>query len=188
MRARLAKAAFEIIAERGHSAFRTAAVAERAQVSQGAQVHHFASKNGLTLAAVEFAFAHASEETARLIADGPGKGEDVIDLLIRDFRLYFLSDDFWVSLGIILNGFKTPELAGGIREITQRYRTPVYQGWIAILEREGWSPANAEEMVRMTAALAAGLGIRTLWDDVQSYLDHTFARWRTMLLAAWPKP
>ena len=187
MRERLARAAFEVIAERGHSAYRTAAVAERAGVSQGAQVHHFATKDGLTLAAVEYAFAHASAKTEAVIAEGIAAGDDPIDLMLSDFRLYFFNDDFWVSLDITINGAKTPALKDGIREIVPRYRLAVYRRWVGILIDAGWAEADAHEIVRMSAALVTGLGIRTLFDDVGAYLDTTLTRWRNIVLATWPK-
>ena len=187
MRERLARAAFEVIAERGHSAYRTAAVAERAGVSQGAQVHHFATKDGLTLAAVEHAFAHASAATERIIVEGLAAGDDVLDLMLGDFRLYFFNDDFWVSLDITINASKTAALREGIREIVPRYRLAVYRRWVGILADAGWTEADAHEIVRMSAALVTGLGIRTLFDDVDAYLDTTLRRWRAMVQATWPR-
>lgn len=187
MRGRIARAAFDLIAERGHSAFRTAAVADRAGVSQGAQVHHFATKDGLTLAAVEYAFAHASARTEEVIAEGLAASDDPISLMLNDFRLFFFNDDFWVSLDIAINGSKTPALKDGIREIVPRYRLAVYQRWVSLLHDAGWSEDDAGEIVRMSAALVAGLSIRTIFDDVDRYLESTLAKWRRIVDATWPK-
>lgn len=187
MRGRLARAAFDVIAERGHSAYRTAAVAERAGVSQGAQVHHFSTKDGLTLAAVEYAFANASEKTEAVITEGLAAGDDPLDLMLSDFRLYFFNDDFWVSLDIAINGSKTPALKDGIRDIVPRYRLAVYRRWVGILTDAGWSEPDSHEIVRMSAALVTGLSIRTIFDDVTVYLDATLARWRGMIDATWPR-
>jgi AcrR family transcriptional regulator len=187
MRERLAKATFDIIAARGFSSLRTAAVAEQAGVSQGALLHHFETKDGLTLATVEYAFAQASALTEQIIADGLAKGVDPIDLMLRDFRTYFFNDDFWVSLDITINALKDPALKEGIREIVPRYRLGVYRRWVGILSENGWSVADAEEIVRMSAALTTGLGIRTLFDDVDAYLDVTLAKWRDMVTATWPR-
>jgi AcrR family transcriptional regulator len=187
MRVRLARAAFEVIAERGHSAFRTAAVVERAGVSQGALVHHFATKEGLTLAAVDYAFANASAKTETVIVEGLAAGDDPIDLMIADFRFYFFHDDFWVSLDITINGSKTPTLADGIREIVPRYRLGVYNRWVGILVDAGWANTDAMEIVRMTAALVTGFGIRTLFDDVDVYLDSALTKWRDIVRTTWPR-
>src|SRR3546814_7475705 len=76
MRERVAHATFEVIAARGFSGLRTAAVAEQAGVSQGALLHHFETKHGLTLATIEYAFARASAKTEEIIEAGLAKGED----------------------------------------------------------------------------------------------------------------
>lgn len=186
MRARLAKAAFEVIAERGHSAFRTAAVAERAGVSQGAQAHHFATKDALTLAAIDYAFAAASDRTAALAERGIAAGEDPIRMMIEDFRLFFMGDEFWVALDITIDGSKDAELATAIRPIVARYRRPVYERWIDILAQSRWSRKEATTIVRMTAALISGFGMRTLWEDVESYMDEVLADWRTMVDRRFP--
>lgn len=188
MRERVAQAAFEVIAGRGFSALRTAAVADQAGVSQGALLHHFATKDGLTLATVEHAFDRASRKTEELIEAGLAAGRDPIDLMLADFRLYFFNDDFWVSLDITINASKAPELKEGIREIVPRYRLGVYRRWVGILVDNGWAQTDAEEIVRMSAALTTGLGIRTLFDDVDAYLDATVAKWREMIAATWPRP
>lgn len=187
MRERVAQATFDVIAARGYSAMRYAAVAEQAGVSQGALLHHFETKDVLTLATVEFAFARASEKTEEIIEAGLAKGEDPIDLMLKDFALYFFNDDFWVSLDITINASKIAELKEGIREIVPRYRLGVYRRWVGILADCGWTQADAEEIVRMSAALTTGLGIRTLFDDVDAYLDATIAKWRKMVDATWPR-
>lgn len=187
MRGRLAKAAFEIIAERGHAAFRTAAVAARAGVSQGAQLHHFATKDDLVLAAIEYAFDRASRRTSTLIEDGFAHDGDPIALLIEDFRLFFMGDDFWVSLGITLDGAKSPVLAARIRPIVAQYRRPVYDRWVDLLSQAGWSRPDAVTIVRMTAALVSGFGVRTLWDNVDAYLDASLADWRRIIASTWPR-
>jgi len=187
MRERVAQATFDVIAARGYSAMRYAAVAEQAGVSQGALLHHFETKDVLTLATVEFAFARASAKTEEIIAAGLSKGDDPIELMLKDFALYFFNDDFWVSLDITINASKDPELKGGIREIVPRYRLGVYRRWVGILSENGWSVGDAEEIVRMSAALTTGLGIRTLFDDVDAYLDTTIAKWRTIIDATWPR-
>ena len=68
MRARLAKAAFEVIAERGHAALRTAAVSERAGVSQGALLHHFPNKDAVTTAAIGYALQRAADRSEKRLA------------------------------------------------------------------------------------------------------------------------
>ena len=181
MRARLARAAFEVIAERGHSAFRTASVAERAGVSQGAQAHHFATKDALTLAAIDYAFSSASKRTEEILQRGLAAGEDPVQLMMEDFKLFFMGDEFWVSLDITIDGSKDAELASAIRPLVARYRRPVYERWIEILAQSRWNREQATMIVRMTAALISGFSMRSLWEDVDIYLDTVLAQWREVV-------
>jgi AcrR family transcriptional regulator len=187
MRSRLAKAAYEVIAERGHSGFRTAAVAERAGVSQGAQAHHFGNKDALTLAAIDYAFATASRRSAEIAEHGLEAHQHPIDLLIEDFLLFFMGDEFWVALDITIDGSKDESLAGAIRPIVVRYRRPVYEQWVTILASSGWTLAEATSIVRLTAAVISGLGMRTLWEDVESYLAGLLEEFRAMLEHQFPR-
>jgi AcrR family transcriptional regulator len=187
MRARLAKAAYEVIAERGHSGFRTAAVAERAGVSQGAQTHHFANKDALTLAAIDYAFATASTRSENIADRSFAAGEDPLQLMIEDFRLFFMGEEFWVALDITIDGSKNEHLASEIRPIVARHRRPVYEHWNEILTKAGWSRENATTIVRMTAAMIAGFGMRTLWEDVNSYLPAILEGWRDTINRQFPR-
>jgi AcrR family transcriptional regulator len=187
MRRRLSQAAYQVIAERGHSAFRVAAVAERAGVSQGAQLHHFATKESLTLAALEYALAHASERTADLMAHGLDADADPIALMIDDFRLFFMGDDFWVALDITIDGSRNAEFSTEVRPLVSRYRAPVYARWVAILSENGWDRTAAERIVLVTSAMVSGLGMRSLWDDVASYLPAVLEDWRGAVAALWPR-
>ena len=187
MRARLAKAAYEVIAKRGHSAFRTAAVAKQAGVSQGAQTHHFPTKDSLTLAAIDYAFATSSERSSRIAKRAEPPDRDPIELMIADFREFFMGDEFWVALDITIDESKNRDLAGEIRPLVARYRKPIYDKWVEILSQRGWSTKDAEKIVRMTGAMVAGFGMRTLWEDVETYLPHLLADWQKLIARNFPR-
>jgi AcrR family transcriptional regulator len=187
MRAKLAKAAFDVMAEKGHSAFRTAAVAAQAGVSEGAQVHHFATKTGLTLAALEYAFAQASDASADRLASIPA-GANPLPYLLADLREFFLGKQYWVALDIAIDGSKTEGLAEDVRRIAGSYRGRVYRNWIAMMVDAGWSEDDSTEIVRMAASLMGGLGMRSLWEDVDPHLPKAIARMEQMILNTWPVP
>lgn len=186
MRARLARAAYEVIAERGHSAFRTAAVADRAGVSQGAQTHHFPTKDALTLAAIDYAFATSSTRSEAIAARYNGRN-DPIALMIEDFRQFFMGDEFWVALDITIDGSKDAELSRDVRPIVTQYRKPVNDRWIEILVQAGWNAKDATSIVRMTSALIGGFGMRTLWEDVDAYLNQFLVNWAQMIKEQFPQ-
>jgi AcrR family transcriptional regulator len=177
MRARLAQAAYEVIALRGHSAFRTAAVAAAAGVSQGALLHHFPTKDAVTLAAVSHALslgAAASQERLRHVR---GTADTVLRAMLADFRAFFLEDGFWVALDITMDASKTTIVFDEIRHIVAKYRAPVYDQWAEKLRACGWPATRATTAVRTTSALVSGFAIRSLWADDAALSRATEERW-----------
>ena len=101
--------------------------------------------------------------------------------MMEDFKLFFMGDEFWVSLDITIDGSKDAELATAIRPLVARYRRPVYERWIEILAQSRWDRDQATTIVRMTAALISGFSMRSLWEDVDTYLDTVLAQWRDVV-------
>jgi len=163
MRERLSRAAYEVIAERGHSAFRTAAVAARARVSQGALLHHFSNKDAVTLAAIEYALATAGSTSRLRLERTPNLDGTVLREMLADFRSFFGGDGFWVALDITMDASKNAKLAPRIRNLVAAHRRPIYDEWTQKLRANGWSESRAGHAVRMTAALVSGFAIRSLW-------------------------
>ncbi|MET0545124.1 MAG: TetR/AcrR family transcriptional regulator [Caulobacterales bacterium] len=185
MRARLAKAAYDVIREKGHSAFRTAMVAAQAGVSQGAQAHHFATKEDLVLAALEYAFEEAGRQSAEAAA-GKKAPASALKAMIADFKLFFFGDAFWSGLDITIAAAKDEAESNQVLSAVKRYRAPVYALWRDALIRAGWKPKDSEDIVSMTAALIAGIGVRNLWDDADRIVDQLMARWIGIVQKEWP--
>src|SRR5690606_10555559 len=91
MRERLSKAAFNVIREVGYVNFRTSAVSKEAGVSQGAQLHHFPTKDSLAVAAMEYAYQQSNEAFEKNYAVKAQKN-DLVELILKDFRDFYLSD------------------------------------------------------------------------------------------------
>jgi AcrR family transcriptional regulator len=182
MRARLAKAAFEVIAERGHSAFRTAAVLSHAGVSQGAMLYHFPTKDALTLAAIDYALMLDSDASQQRMAQAGTSAADILSAMAADFRNFFLGNRFWVALDITMDAAKDPVVAPAIRDIVGKARRPIYEQWTAAFVRCGWPDSRASVAVTSTAALVSGYAIRTLWNDDAYALDIALSTWFDCLL------
>jgi AcrR family transcriptional regulator len=177
MRARLSAAAYEVIAERGHSAFRTAAVAARAGVSEGALLHHFPTKEDVTLAAIEQALSLASTETQKRIARVSDDASAVLKAMLADFRAFFLGDRFWAALGITMDATKNSGIGPKIRKVVSGCRSPIYTAWEQKLVGCGWQQKRAEQAVAMTAALVCGFAIRSLWSQGEAALKSVEGEW-----------
>jgi AcrR family transcriptional regulator len=182
MQSRLAEAAYQVIAARGHSGLRMAAVAEQAGVSPGALLHHFPDKDSVTLAAIQHALSIARNNTNEKLARPMTKIDELLDLMLEDFRSFFLGDQFWVALGITLDASKTPRLGPQLRQIVSKLRHPIYDQWAQQLIAIGWNESRATQIVRTAATLISGGAIRMLWAERDEITEEIERQWRQTIV------
>lgn len=183
MRARLAAAAYETVADGGLKALRLRAVADAAGVSQGALLHHFPDKNALILAAVEQALELAREDSAQWLdrtATGP---EAVLRAMLAEFRAFFFSDRFWVAMGITMETSKDADFYPVVRSRIAALRAPIYAAWTERLIAAGWPAERAARDVRSGAAIVSGAAIRRFWAENDDLTDAVEAEWLAQRLA-----
>lgn len=187
MRRLVATAAFEEIAEHGHSEFRTAAVFKRAGVSKGGMQHHFPTKDDLTLLAVEHGLEQSAKVTRQFLEAKASSVEELVKLIFEDLLSYFGDDRFWVTLDITIHASKNGGLAEAIHRMVSDYRAPVYERWAERLVQFGWSPARADVAVKMATALVSGSAIRFLWTQ-EKPLPELQELWRRSILSISDAP
>lgn len=187
---KLVHSAIELLKKSRYNGLRTSDVAEHAGVSKGASTHHFPSKDALVLRALEEVYRYTQERALRRIAQAGTRTEEVLEAMVEDSRAFFLSDDFLLSLDLVMIDPKS-ELGQGVAALARRYRLPVEQAWLAALERAGHTGEKAEDVVRLTFAIARGLGIRQLIAGPETAADRLTDSWRVtasnMLLAPAPR-
>lgn len=180
MRSRLAKAAFEVIKENGFANFRTSAVAKQAGVSQGAQLHHYRTKNDLTLAAMEYAYQRSHRifkaNIAKFTAD-----EDPVEAVLRDAEDFYFSDYFLVALDILMAGGKNEELREQQIRLALNSRSTVEHAWIEKLASLGWEQSKAEDILNISFCLVRGYAIKLLITDNMSSYQQMIARWKNLV-------
>lgn len=181
MRARLSRAAYEVIAMRGHSSFRTAAIAEHAGVSEGALLHHFPNKAAVTVAAVEFALGEASRRSLKRIASMSDDTEVILTAMFEDFTQFFYGDNFWVALDISMDAQKASPAANDIRTVVTALRAPIYAAWETKLLEAGFASDKAVLAVRAASALVSGLAMRKLWTTDDQTSHFLAGLWKTFV-------
>ncbi len=182
MRKRLSKAAYEVIKENGFANFRTSAVAKQAGVSQGAQLHHYPTKNDLTLAAMEYAYARSHSIFSKNL-DSFTADSDPIDAAIKDAEDFYLSEYFMVALDILMAGGKNDELREQQIKLAVNSRTQVEQAWIKRLVELGWTQTSAEDTLLMTFCLVRGYAIKLLISDSMDSYHRMMKRWKALVPA-----
>ena len=180
MQQRLSEAAYLIIRDGGYINFRTSAVAKRAGVSQGAQLHHYPTKDSLAIAALDYAYKEYNKlfEANYAAVD---QCDDLLDLIFKDFKDFYLSDYFSVALDILISGGKNEELREKLVAITRENRRLVERAWLEELINDGWPLALAEELLALSHSIIRGFAARALVIDDPAHFDRLLTRWRSMV-------
>lgn len=182
MRFRLSKAAFEVIKEVGYANFRTSAVSKQAGVSQGAQLHHFPTKNDLTLAAMQYAYEQSHSIFLRNIAEFKA-GDDPIEAAMKDAEDFFMSDYFMVALDILMAGGKNEELRDQQIKLAVSSRSEVEKAWINRLVDLGWEKVLAEDILNLSFCVVRGYVVKMLISDNPQQYRRLVTRWKQMVSA-----
>lgn len=180
MQQRLSKAAFEVIREVGYANFRTSAVSKRAGVSQGAQLHHYPTKDSLAIAALEYAYGEAREKFEQNLANSESC-DDLLNLILQDSADFYLSDYFMVALDILMAGGKNKELHKQLTGMSRQFRDQVERAWLEKLVDDGWSLTLAEDVLALSHSLVRGFATRALIRNDQAEFDRLLRRWREMV-------
>ena len=179
-RARILKAAANLIRKRGYARFRTAEVAAEAGLSRGAQLHHFPTKDSLVVATLGYVFDQA-QAVSRKRASAVNRPRDLIEAVIADAREFFFSEHFMVAIDIVLSTSTNQSVRKQILEISRKARRPVETAWSDALVSSGVPAPLASDLVALTLSLVRGMALRTLWDNDPKWFDDLFALWRRMI-------
>lgn len=175
--ARLLDAALDSLVERGWSGTTTTAVAQRAGVSRGAQLHHYPTKTALVIAAVEHLTQRRAAELlaeADALPGGAKRLDRVLDMLAASFTgpLFVAALELWVAART------DQELRDALVPLEVRIGREMHRLTVELLGVDERKP-GVREAVQATLDLLRGLGVANLLSDDS-------ARRRT-LLAAWKK-
>lgn len=168
MQTRLISSAIDLIKKVGYSRFRTADVADNAEVSRGAQLHHFPTKDSLVLAALYRLYDDSFKECMNRI-DAAGDKATVNDVL-NDAKEYYYAQEFFACVDVIMAAGREAAIADEVANTAQKYRVPVEEGWAQALAKSGVSVDDARDAVWFIQAVIRGLRFRKLMvnDDKQT--------------------
>ena len=177
---KLSQAAFELIRDYGFANFRVARVAKVARVSQGCQLHHFPTKDAMTMAAIDYALDLANTKTQSNL-EHYSEDEDVVTALIQDSRDYYFSATFDVTMDVAKSLAKNSKLRKAIAELTLQHRHDVEEAWLGILLAQGWSKGDAGDLIAMTTSLVRGFALRYMLVPDLDKSVRLMTQWREMV-------
>ncbi|MFM0265101.1 TetR/AcrR family transcriptional regulator [Paraburkholderia sediminicola] len=179
-RGKILEAAVQVLSTKGYVGFRTQDVAEFAQVSRGALMHHFPSKDDLLVATLEFAFGGATARGS-VRAHHSASVDGTLQALIKDSQDFFFSDLFLIALEFSAMARRDPESSVAIRSVSRDTRLPLEAAWVESLIASGVPEAMAEDLLWLTNSIVRGLAVRRLWQDDRVRFNRTLKRWREMV-------
>ncbi|MBN3785331.1 TetR/AcrR family transcriptional regulator [Burkholderia sp. Ac-20353] len=175
-RARILEAAVSELMNKGYAGFRVEQVAATANVSRGAQTHHFPTKEALVLAALQQLY-EASTETSMKLIDGLNAGDDVLDALMRDSSNFYLGPNFLIAVSLLNLGDHEPELRKKVRAISRKYRLPIEKAWMEALLRSGLEEEPARTVLNITQSIYRGMVMRRFLRNDPEYTRFTVEQW-----------
>ena len=120
MRARLLDATVDCLFRYGYAGATTTLICEKANVSRGAQLHHFPNKAELVTTAVEHLFDRRHDEFKAAMAQLP-ESENRVDAAIDFLWKAFSGPTFYAWLELVVAGRTDPELAPAVAETAERF-------------------------------------------------------------------
>lgn len=149
-------------------------------MSLGGQLHHFPTKDLMTLAAIDYALSVARARTDRNLAAYDGS-ENVVAAIAQDSADYYYSASFDVAMDVSKSASGNPELRRQIARAHRAYRSHAEQSWLDVLLAKGWSMQDGEDLIAMTASLVRGFAIRAMIRPGNDELARLLGRWREMV-------
>jgi AcrR family transcriptional regulator len=175
-RARILEAAVSELVNKGYAGFRVDQVAAAANVSRGAQTHHFPTKESLILASLQKLYQESTEASMTLI-DGLKPADDVLDALMQDSAKFYLGPNFIISMSLLNGGDHEPELRTKVRAMSRKYRLPIEKAWLEALLRSGLADEPARTVLNITQSIYRGMVMRRFLRNDPEYTRFTVDQW-----------
>lgn len=174
-------AVVDCLVEHGWSGTTTALVSERAGVSRGAQLHHFASRGDLVAAAVEHVGAEGVRELrsrATTVAAGRGavRTEAVVQLIVD----FFISPLFAAALELWVAARTDLALKAMVVPLQARLGRECHRLAVELLAADEEQP-GVREAVQATLDLARGLALAEQLTDDRARRARIVAQWARQL-------
>ncbi len=181
-RAKLLKAAAELLREQGYAQLTTEAVSNRAGVTNGARAYHYASKLDLIVATAEH--IHRANMTigydmlARSMIDG-----DPVEAYVEFCSTLYFDPDF-IAFNEVSSAARTdPDLLARLLPMVAEYRQLIEHAWVDAIVRAGNARDWAGAMVMITFHMFRSMGTNPLWPDATDTNRDAVAMWHRLITA-----
>lgn len=179
-RGRLTRAALDEIYEVGYHAATTQRIAERAQVSRGALLHHFPARADIIRAALEMLLSDGTAEI-KAVAQDVRTGELPLADLVEFLWQLFSGRFFYLSMEMITEARNDPALRDSLIPVVQRFHSALDEIWIAFCDADRRPPREARIILNLTVNLMRGMGVQTVLRRDPAYYRDLIEAWKAVL-------
>lgn len=179
-RGKLLDATIESLIDVGYHRTTTVEVGERAELSRGAQLHHFPSKADLLVAAIEHLADERSQEIEAALEARLEAGEEPIDAMVDMLWATFADPLYWATIELMVAARTDPELLEKLEAFERSLGGRIYA---AFKELTGRGDRQARAAIEMTLYFMRGLAMERIFRKKDAHYDDLVQRWKKQLRA-----
>lgn len=174
---RLMEATINALYEQGYARITTSEIAERAGVSRGALMHHYATKEELVTVSVEKLLDESTEEIRTWLGrvrSGDLKLDDFLDHLWEMYsgRLLF------VTIEHITEARHNETLRQSLIPVVREFHAALDATWREFFHGTGLSQVEVQAVLNATTCMFRGMGIQTVLREDRAYYDQLLQHWK----------
>lgn len=186
-RLRLLDACVDCLVELGYSGTTTGAIQERAGLSRGALMHHYASKADLLVAAVRHLTEQRGENLRQRAEELEGVSDRVpaaLDALWDSFqgRLFTATVELWAA------SRTDPELREALRASERSLRRPMTQTLATLFGEEISSSPGFEDAIELTLQFLRGAAFTAILRTDHERQERVVEQWRSVFVTLIEEP
>ncbi len=182
---RLLAATISVLRRKGYNGLTTKEVAKTAGLSNGALMHHYATKAELVIAATAAVYDECIIRGQRL-ARTPQAVKKPIESFISDQLSVYFDWPFHTALEVIVVSRTDPELMARIYPVMDHYRKTTNALWLEVFKKAGHSPQQARTILNLSLNMVRGMAVNRMWAKDATYYDDCLKDWIKIVNEKFP--
>jgi AcrR family transcriptional regulator len=185
-RERLLAAAIDVLIRKGYGGLTTKEVAGCAQMSNGALMHHFVSKEDLVAAATAAVY-QAAVVRGQKRANTAEATKQPIEGFVTDCLSIYFDWPFIAALEVVMVARTDPALMVRITPVMEEYRQTVNAIWLKTFVESGMRPQRAATVLNLTLNLIRGMAVNSLWGRNDELYGQQLEEWIALMYTTLSK-
>jgi AcrR family transcriptional regulator len=173
---KLLAATIEVLLRDGYSGLTMKEVAKAADVSNGALMHHYATKAELVVEATAMVYEEAIVRGQR-IAQTAGAVEKPIEGFIADCMSVYFEWPFLAALESVVVARTDPDLMAKILPVMEHYRLICDDIWLDVFKKARIPAKRARVLLNLSLNIVRGMGLNRLWRHDDAHYQIYIKEW-----------